>query len=173
MTSVREQLVQSLDDREFRDLFVDEQIGQLVALQIRAMRKARGWTQARLAAEIGTVQEVISKLEDPDYGKPTLTTLKRLRAAFDVGLIVRFAPYSALVDWAVGQTYSDINLPDYDHDVALAPRREVSETMFSVLNISRSRPEVLAPPDSGSTGGNVIQFQERTAHGEIIVAARR
>ena len=44
-------------------------------------------------------QNAISRLESLHYGKATLTTLKRLAAAFDVALVVRFVPFSELVDW--------------------------------------------------------------------------
>jgi hypothetical protein len=47
-------------------------------------------------------QNAISRLERPDYGKATLTTLRRLAAAMDVALIVRFVPFSELVDWISG-----------------------------------------------------------------------
>jgi len=47
-------------------------------------------------------QNAISRLESVDYGKPTITTLKRLAAALDVSLIVRFAPFSEVVDWVSG-----------------------------------------------------------------------
>jgi hypothetical protein len=47
-------------------------------------------------------QNAISRLESPDYGKLTLTTLRRLAMAFDVGLIVRFVPFTEMVDWVSG-----------------------------------------------------------------------
>ena len=119
MTSVRDQIVESLADKEFRDLFVSERVGQRVAFQIRAMRKQRGWTQKELAQRIGTVQEVISKLEDPDYGKFTITTLLRLQSAFDVGLAVEYFPLSTIVDWSVNGAYSDLAVPAYTDDQRL------------------------------------------------------
>lgn len=73
-----------------------------LANQIRATRDKLGWSQERLACESGMNQNAISRLESPDYGKPTLKTLKRLAKAMDVGLIVRFAPFSELVDWLSG-----------------------------------------------------------------------
>lgn len=47
-------------------------------------------------------QNAISRLESLDYGKPTLTTLKRLAAAMDVGLTVRLMPFSEMIDWVSG-----------------------------------------------------------------------
>jgi hypothetical protein len=47
-------------------------------------------------------QNAISRLESPEYGRQTLTTLKRLAAAMDVALIARFVPFSELIDWVSG-----------------------------------------------------------------------
>ena len=42
-------------------------------------------------------QPRISVMEDANYARFSLNTLKRLASAFDCGLIVRFAPFSELV----------------------------------------------------------------------------
>lgn len=88
-----------------RDRFVQSHVDKAIAYQIRVLRDHGQLSQAALAEKVGMNQNAISRLESPDYGKHTLTTLKRLAAAFDVGLIVRFAPYSELVDWASGTSY--------------------------------------------------------------------
>ncbi len=116
-----EQIANSLQDKEYRDLFVTEEIDTGVPFQIRAMRQARGWSQKELATRLGMAQEGVSRLENPDYGKLTLTTLKRLASAFDVGLAVRFVPFSHLVDWAVNFSPEDLAVPDYEHDTGLHP----------------------------------------------------
>ncbi len=66
------------------------------------MRDREKLSQEELAEKVGMNQNAISRLENPFYGKPTLTTLKRLAAAFDVGLVVRFVPFGELVDWVTG-----------------------------------------------------------------------
>jgi len=55
-------------------------------------------------------QNAISRLESPDYGKATLTTLKRIASAFDVGLVVRFVPFTEFVDWVSGTPRVDRGL---------------------------------------------------------------
>jgi transcriptional regulator with XRE-family HTH domain len=82
-----------------RDHFVESHLNKTIAYQIRATRDLLGWSQEQLAVEVGMNQNAISRLESPDYGKPTLTTLKRLASAFDVALVVRFVPFSELMDW--------------------------------------------------------------------------
>jgi transcriptional regulator with XRE-family HTH domain len=55
-------------------------------------------------------QNAISRLESMSYGKPTITTLKRLASAFDVGLEVRFSPFSKMADWVSGTPHVDYGL---------------------------------------------------------------
>jgi transcriptional regulator with XRE-family HTH domain len=85
-----------------REQFVDSHLGKGISHQLRATRDKLGWSQEKLAKEAGMNQNAISRLESSDYGKPTITTLKRLAAAMDVGLIVRFVPFSEMVDWVSG-----------------------------------------------------------------------
>jgi transcriptional regulator with XRE-family HTH domain len=86
-------LAQKLSNKGYRDAYMDEQVRTWVARQIRALREQRGWSQIELARRCDKPQSVISRLEDPDYGKLSLQTLFDLRAAFDVGLEVRFIEY--------------------------------------------------------------------------------
>ncbi len=45
------------------------------------------------------LQPRISAVETPGKGTLNLETLRRIAAAFDIGLIVRFAPVSGMVEW--------------------------------------------------------------------------
>ena len=69
------------------------------------MREHNELSQTELGSMVGMNQNAIHRLESPDYGKATLTTLKRLAAAFDVALVVRFVPFSQIVDWISGTPY--------------------------------------------------------------------
>ncbi len=88
--------------RRARQQFVESHLSKGIAYQIRATRDRLGWSQERLAQEVGMNQNAISRLESSNYGKPTITTLKRMAAALDVGLIVRFVPFSEMIDWMSG-----------------------------------------------------------------------
>src|ERR1039457_5142222 len=95
----REAVVQRLRrGKTSRQRFVESNLAKAIAHQLRATRDKLGWCQERLAREVGMNQNPISRLESPAYGKQTLTTLKRLGAAMDVALIVRFVPFSELID---------------------------------------------------------------------------
>ena len=108
--------------RENRSQFVESHIKKGLAYQIRAIRDSLEWSQERLAQEVGMPQNAVSRLESPDYGRPTLTTLRRLAAAFDVGLVVRFE----LVDWVSGTprisnglSPSTLEVPGFDKEEKL------------------------------------------------------
>lgn len=82
-----------------RDLFVAGQIKTGIPFQVRALRDKRGWTQAQLGAELGMTQTNISRLESPGYGRLNITTLQRIASVFGVALVVRFVPFSELIQW--------------------------------------------------------------------------
>ena len=152
MTSVRTQVVQSLADKEYRDEYVSEHIAQGVAFQIRAMRRDRGWSQAQLGNSIGMAQEYVSKVENPDYGKYTLATLKRMAAAFDVALTVRFVPFSQLVDWTTRISPADLAVPSFGADAGLLSGTYGlgSSTRPTILNGSATPLGIIpASPDDG------------------------
>lgn len=96
--------------RNVRSRFVESHISKTLAFQIRSLRDKEGWSQQRLAEKIDSNQNAIYRAENPNYGKQTLTTLKKIAAAFDVALIVRFVPFSELADWVSGTPRIDIGL---------------------------------------------------------------
>ncbi len=76
--------------RAARDAYVRAEVTTAVAHQIRALRVQRGWSQKELADQLNTSQAVVSRLEDPSYGRLSLNTLFDLSHAFDTGLSVCF-----------------------------------------------------------------------------------
>jgi transcriptional regulator with XRE-family HTH domain len=99
----KQQLWKSLEDKEYRRAFSAD-VGTGLAFQVRRLREKARWTQEQLAQRLRKPQPQISQWENPDYGRYSLSTLKQLAAAFDVALIVRFAPFSELVDWTANLT---------------------------------------------------------------------
>ena len=85
--------------KDFRDEFVAAQIEDGIASQIQSMRADKGWTQGNLAELIGTKQTGVSRLET--NGNASLSTLKKVASAFDVGLSVRFVPFSEIAGSSV------------------------------------------------------------------------
>ena len=93
----------SLRDEEYRREYSAD-VGTGLAFQIKLLRERNGWTQEHLAQRIGRQQETISQWENPNYGSYALKSLKALASAFDVALIVKFAPFSELVRWNTNLT---------------------------------------------------------------------
>jgi transcriptional regulator with XRE-family HTH domain len=79
-----------------RHAFVAAFVRQGVTMQIQLLRKREQWSQKKLGELTDKKQNAITRLEDPSYGKFTLTTLLELAKAFDVALSVRFVPFSEL-----------------------------------------------------------------------------
>lgn len=113
----------SLDDKEYADAFVDAEIATTLPFQLRAMRKQRGWKQKDVADRFGNNQKTISDFENPNYAKYTLTSLKKLASVFDVALIVRFAPFSELVDWTTTISEDKMAVPERKKDSRLRQQR--------------------------------------------------
>lgn len=91
-----------LTDKRVRAALVDSHLRNGIAFQIRSMRRGSNWTQEDLAREAGTKPTQITRIENPSYGSHTVATLRRIAAAFDVALVVRFVPFSELLRWDAG-----------------------------------------------------------------------
>ncbi len=118
ITRKHEQMWESLLDSDYRKQFIDEHINVGIAFQIRSLRERQKLTQTKLAELLGgkRKQPLISAWEDPNYSKYTLATLKDLAKAFDVGLLVRFVPFSTLVDWTINVTSDTIAPPSFNEE---------------------------------------------------------
>jgi ribosome-binding protein aMBF1 (putative translation factor) len=60
-----------------------------LAMLVREMREAAGFTQTELAKKARTTQSVIARLEDAEYAGHSLTMLERIAAACGVALKLR------------------------------------------------------------------------------------
>jgi len=130
----REDIRKRLQDKRHREGFVSATVNQTIPFQIRAMRlaKKRNWTQEELADRAGMKQERISTCENPNYGNFSLRTLKQLASAFDVALVVRFAPFSELVEWETNMSSECLEVRSFEE-----------EDYFKEKNEKRSEVELL------------------------------
>jgi transcriptional regulator with XRE-family HTH domain len=88
-------MINRLKKKEFRDAFVLSHITQGLAYQIYELRTQREWTQKELAEKLGLKrQSAVARMEDPSYGKLSISTLVKLSSVFDVALSIRFQSYS-------------------------------------------------------------------------------
>src|SRR5437763_6444091 len=97
ISSLPKKLLQKLLRKGYRDAYVAEHVRRGIAYQIRALRDQRGWNQGKLSQKLGKPQSVVSRMEDPGYGKLSVQSLLEVASTFDVALQVRFVPYSAFL----------------------------------------------------------------------------
>lgn len=131
-------------------------------------------TQAQFAAAIGMnhPNNVSARLENPHYGKHTLTTLKKIAAACDVALVVWFVPFSRFVDWSTGTPYLDFglrpsffNIPPFDKDVLSATSSDVGIQV--VLNGAGKSDITSELPNDEQMGELPLQLITKVAPGSV------
>jgi transcriptional regulator with XRE-family HTH domain len=119
--SLRNQLLEKFTDKEYRDNFVQEYIFSRIPLKIKSMRDAREISQQQLGQMAGIAQPWVSKLEDPNYGRLTLSTLLKIASAFDVALHVDFVPFSEILNRSSSLSEDAFAVASYANDSDLAP----------------------------------------------------
>lgn len=134
-TSRRHYFTDRFADRQYRERFAHANIAQGVAAQIRAMREANGWTQATFGNVVGMKQSAVSQLENPDYGRASLTTLKRVASAFDVALVVRFEPFSELMKHSGSLSPTDFAVPSFDADRGFRGDGTAAEEITTAIEV--------------------------------------
>ena len=105
----KDQITELIQDDDFRFQFTADFVHEFLSAQIRALRDKKGWSQGKLGHEAkGMEQAQVSRLEDSEYSGGSLNSLIRIAQAFDVGLLVRFVPFSKIVDATVDLTPNNI-----------------------------------------------------------------
>ena len=99
--------------------FVEAEAATYLAHQIRVLRTQRGWTQKDLARKLGTSQAVISRLEDPEYGRVTFKTMVALANAFDVAPVMKFVSTLTLMRdrWVIRREAMEV--PAFEEEAQL------------------------------------------------------
>ena len=116
-SSVRRDLVENFKDKHYRDVFVAEQIFSGLPLKIRKLREAKFPTQKAFAEGLGKHQSWVSQLENPNYGKLTLTTLLEVASTLDVALEVDFVPFSRMIDRSSDLSPDWFTVSSFDDEV--------------------------------------------------------
>jgi transcriptional regulator with XRE-family HTH domain len=120
--------LRQLRDAELRDGFVADHVRARFALLVRALREQRGWSQAELGQRLGKPQSVVSRLEDPDYGKLTLQTMFEVAAAFGLALYIDMPEWD---DWfRLMSNMSSRNLQRQSFDLERLSRRAALEPLY-------------------------------------------
>jgi len=102
-------------DREFRSAFNLENVYTTICFQLRALREQRGLSQEAFGRLAQMAPERISILEDPNAEtKPNLRTLLRLADGLDIGLEVRFVPFSKVLDRATDTDMRGLEVDSFE-----------------------------------------------------------
>jgi DNA-binding XRE family transcriptional regulator len=96
-------LERKLQDADFRARFEAADQAWDVALQLAALRQARGLTQKQVAEMLGTKQQAIARLEDPAYSGHSLSMVRKYVEALGASLDVTIVPDEATGANAVGR----------------------------------------------------------------------
>jgi hypothetical protein len=88
-------LAGKLRDKLYRDSFVAARCRRFLAHQMRALRG--DMSQAEFGKLLDKPQSVVSRLEDPTYGKMTLNSLLEVAAKTDRALLVQFVDWKTLL----------------------------------------------------------------------------
>lgn len=135
-SSLREDLIRTADDKEYRHAYAEESLNLSIATQIKVLREQRDMTQQRLAEEAGMKQSMISRYEDVNYSSWSINTLRKLAKAFDVDLEVRFRSFRELVESVDNFSRETLQIPRFTEDPYFQSVQPAAEGQPSGLSIA-------------------------------------
>lgn len=110
MNERKHRLISELRDREYRETYAEQHVNSMLAAQISTIREQRGLTQAKLAEAIHKQQPAISRIENVNYARWNVGTLRQVANALGCWLNIRFESWGHLVDEADSYTAESLRL---------------------------------------------------------------
>lgn len=138
---------EKLHDKAYRDAYVESHIEVGIPHQIRALREQKGreWSQGELGRRCGKPANVISRLEDPEYGSYTIRTLLQIASACDVALLVKFVSYSRFLREFEDVSPQALEVPSFTCDPGLAETPQPSTNIINaVIDVTQAAQAVRA-----------------------------
>jgi transcriptional regulator with XRE-family HTH domain len=134
-SSWSEEFVRQIAEPEMRHAYMADQVRTRIALQIRALRDQaeRQWSQVELGQRAGKPQNVISRIENPDYGHLTLKTLLDMAAAFDLPIYVDFSEWGEWLGRMEDLSTSSLQRRSFDLDHLLGLARASAPQPVAVV----------------------------------------
>lgn len=104
--------------RDTRESYIRSKLSVLLPAQIRSLRLRREMKQAELGAAAEMKQGRISVLERIGEASFSIETLIKLASAFRVGLIIKFASMSEMLNWENGFQPDTFDVVPIEDDMA-------------------------------------------------------
>lgn len=144
-----------MKDREFRAAFNVENVYTTICFQLRALRDQRGLSQGAFGRNVRMAQERISILEDPNAEtKPMLNTLLRLADGLDVGLEVRFVPFSTVLERSTHTDMREMEVESFEDELPRLEKTIASETQWEKRANATRQSAVFTWQAGAVSGGN-------------------
>ena len=125
-------LAPKLAEKVYRNSYVAHQTRQFLARQVRALRGDK--SQNEFGVVLSKPQSVVSRLEDPNYGKWTLQTLFDVASSLDRAVIIRIVDYPTFLRFTANLTDAAACPEAYNqHAVDELIESEERETKSSAL----------------------------------------
>lgn len=116
-----------IENNNTRVAYIRAKLSVNLSSQVRALRKKYFRTQAELAQAADMKQSRISDMERPGVVNFNIETLIRLAAAFKVGLLIKFVPYSEMARWSNNFVQDTFEATQIENDTAfLTPHVQAS-----------------------------------------------
>jgi len=96
-------LERKLNDPGLRQRFEEADRAWDIALQLAALRKARGFTQQQVADMLGTKQQAVARLEDPSYRGHSLNMVRKYAEALGARVDVTVIPAESAIEYNLRQ----------------------------------------------------------------------
>jgi transcriptional regulator with XRE-family HTH domain len=123
MAAIGENLRRDLRGEEFSEGYAESFQDAYVATQIKVLREQNGWTQEKLAEELGTTQTVISRIESVNYSKWNTRTLKKIARAYRLRLKISFETFGSLIHDVENFSKENLRRCPREHDPELAEQK--------------------------------------------------
>lgn len=107
-------LVEKFWNKRFRDSYVSASNRRFLAQQIRALRG--DMSQEEFGKLLGKPQSVVSRLEDPNYGKLTQQTIHEVAAKLDRAVITRIVDFPTFLRFTEDMSENAMCPAGYDEE---------------------------------------------------------
>jgi transcriptional regulator with XRE-family HTH domain len=131
--SLREDLIQTAADKEYRHAYAEENLNLSIATQIKILREQREMTQETLAEEAEMTQSMISRYENVNYSSWGLNTLRKLAKAFDVYLEVKFRSFREMIESVENFNREALQVPRFTEDAYFSPMQPAISSQINAV----------------------------------------